>query len=185
MPADEWLIVVDMQLAFREPGAWNVPGFADAAGRIADLLPRYGGRVILTRYVPPAPLAGAWRRYFAAFPTMLLPADDPAWDIAIPCPAGGRVETRPTFGKWDAGMAALTGPDAPLAVCGVATECCVLATVLAAADAGRQVRVLEDACAGATADLHAQALAVMRAFAPVVTVARTSDTPPAHPPRTG
>ena len=45
-------------------------------------------------------------------------------------------------------MAALTGPGNPIAVCGVATECCVLSTILGAVDHGRFVRLVSDACAG-------------------------------------
>jgi nicotinamidase-related amidase len=59
-------------------------------------------------------------------------------------------------------------------MCGVATECCVLGTALGAADAGRQVTVVSDACAGATEKLHRQAMTVLEQLAPLVRVA-TSD----------
>ena len=174
IPDPEWLIVIDMQRAFGTAGSvWNAPGFHAIAPRIERLMAAYGERVILTRYVPPDPIEGAWRAYFAAFPSMRLPADDPAWDITLAHPAAARIETRVTFGKWDAGIAAIVGPDAPIALCGATTECCVLATALAAADAGHAVRVFEDACTGATPELHQKAIALMAAFAPVIQI--TSD----------
>jgi nicotinamidase-related amidase len=52
----------------------------------------------------------------------------------------------------------------------VGTECCVLATALAAADAGREVKVVADACAGATRSLHEQALTIMDTMAPLLSV---------------
>jgi nicotinamidase-related amidase len=63
--------------------------------------------------------------------------------------------------------------EAPLLVCGVATECCVLATALAAADSGRRVQVVADACAGATRQLHTQALGIMDSMSPLLSVVTT------------
>ena len=51
---------------------------------------------------------------------------------------------------------------------GVATDCCVISTVLAAADAGVPVRVVTDACAGSGDDDHERALRVMSLYAPLV-----------------
>jgi nicotinamidase-related amidase len=53
---------------------------------------------------------------------------------------------------------------------GVSTDCCVLSTALAAADAGVKVRVAADACAGATDTSHEQALAIMGLYAPLIEV---------------
>jgi nicotinamidase-related amidase len=55
-------------------------------------------------------------------------------------------------------------------LCGVATDCCVIATALAASDAGTFVRVVGDACAGSSDAAHERALAIMAGFAPQVTV---------------
>ena len=55
---------------------------------------------------------------------------------------------RTTFGKWDAETdRALGHPGGDRAAAGV-TDCCVLSTALAAADAGVHVMVAADACAG-------------------------------------
>ena len=97
IPDSEWLIVIDMQRAFGTPGSvWNAPGFHEIAPRIERLAASYGDRAILTRYVPPDPIEGMWQSYFATFPSMRLPPDDPAWDIVIAQPPGARVETRAT-----------------------------------------------------------------------------------------
>ena len=174
VPATEWLLVIDMQRAFAAASSpWAAPGFYTIVPQIERLIEAYEGRVVLTRYVPPSPLTGAWIGYFAAFPSLLLPASDPVWDLDIAARDGAAVQTRATFSKWDAGMAALVGSDTAIAVCGVATECCVLGTVLAAVDDGRAVRVISDACAGGTTAAHEQTLAVLNGFAPLVTLVTT------------
>jgi nicotinamidase-related amidase len=60
-------------------------------------------------------------------------------------------------------------------VTGVATDCCVLSTVLAAADAGVPVRVVGDACAGSTDDDHRKALELMALYAPLVALTSTAE----------
>jgi hypothetical protein len=92
--------------------------------------------------------------------------------LKLPAGAGAFVETRTTFSKWDAPMAALTGLRNRIAVCEVATECCVLSTVLGTVDHGRFVRLVSDACAAGSPQGDAQALGI---FAPMVRVANTDE----------
>jgi nicotinamidase-related amidase len=58
---------------------------------------------------------------------------------------------------------------------GVSTDCCVLSTAVAAADAGVAVQVVADACAGVTAASHEQALAVLRLYGPLIEVINVAD----------
>ncbi len=175
VPSDEWLLVIDMQRAFADPPSpWASPSFYPALRRIGGLMPLYQGRVVLTRYVPPEPLTGAWIEYYETFHSLLLPETDPAWDLMLPVPPGGLVETRATFGKWDQRMAACIGKGSGVAICGVATECCVLGTVLGAVDDGRRVRVITDACAGGMPQAHDQTLGILAAFAPLVSLIETA-----------
>ncbi len=69
----------------------------------------------------------------------------PRW--TPPPSASGRPNWRPGAGQ------------GPLLLAGVSTDCCVLSTALAAADAGVTVRVVADACAGIDDESHAKALA--------------------------
>lgn len=86
---------------------------------------------------------------------------------------GHAVVSCDTFGKWgDALSEAISGAK-KITVCGVATDCCVLTTVLAAADSGVAVRVAADACAGSSPENHRMALDTMALFTPLVTVADT------------
>ena len=77
---------------------------------------------------------------------------------------------KPTFGKWGPELEALAGDSRTLVVCGVATDCCVIATVLGAVDGGMHVRLVEDACAGISPEAHARAVGVMAGFPPQVEV---------------
>lgn len=167
-----WLVVIDPQRIFADPGSdWGSPMWPDAAARIADLLPHFRGRTILTRWVPPAADArvGSWDAYMQAWPFADRPADDPFFDLVPPFDslADAIVVDAPTFGKWDA-LAPIVGEAAELVVAGVSTDCCVISTVLPAADAGATLTIVTDACAGSTPDNHAAAVTVMGLYPPQV-----------------
>lgn len=175
VPPDEWLIVVDMQRVFADaPSPWVAPDFYKALPQVERLVAAYRGRVVLTRYVAMMPPEGAWIPYFEAFPEVLRPAADPLWDLKLQAGEGVFVETRTTFSKWDAALAARLGGASRIAVCGVATECCVLGTVLGAVDAGRFVRVITDACAGGAPAGHDQTIGILGGFAPMVSLVTTA-----------
>jgi nicotinamidase-related amidase len=170
---DPWLIAIDLQVIFADPASpWRTPDFARAAEGTATLLPAFGDRVVCTRFVAPEHPAGAWVDYYAEWPFALVPPTDPLYDLVPPL-AGrdGPVVSATTFGKWGADLAAVVGPDAPLVLTGVSTDCCVLSTALAAADAGRQVLVAADACAGLTAVDHQRALDAMALYGPLIRIA--------------
>ena len=80
--------------------------------------------------------------------------------------------SEPTFGKWGERLRDVVGADAHLVLAGVATDCCVLSTALAAADAGCTVEVAAAACAGSSDEAHERALAAMALYAPQVTIVR-------------
>ena len=165
-----WLVAIDLQVVFADPASdWCTPEFGRAASATEALLPAFADRVVCTRFVAPAQPAGAWVDYYAAWPFALVPETDPLYDLVPPFAArGGLVVSAPTFGKWGTDMAAIVGPDAPLVLTGVSTDCCVLSTALAAADAGRQVIVAADACAGLSEADHRRALDAMALYTPLI-----------------
>jgi nicotinamidase-related amidase len=169
-PATPLLAVIDMQEFFASGSPWAVPGFEDLIDPIGSLASAYGDRVIFTRFVIPDEPQGSWVGYYEAWPQVLAPEAAGLADLAQPWASEG-LDTldKPTFSKWGPELASMLGPGRDLTVCGVSTDCCVLATVLAAVDAGAQVRVVADACAGITAEAHEAALNLMGGFAPQVT----------------
>jgi nicotinamidase-related amidase len=170
-----WLVVVDMQRAFGDAGSpWCAEGYADIEPVVAGLVRSFGDRVVHTRFVrdPAEPLQ--WSAYYDDWPMFRVPVDDPVWDLTAEVPPDAPVVSAPTFSKWGPELAAVVG-DAPLVMVGVATECCVLGTAYAAADAGRAVTVVSDACAGADATVHQQALDLLALLAPLVRVTTSSE----------
>jgi nicotinamidase-related amidase len=170
------LAVIDMQEFFAAGNAWEVPGFGDVIEPIGRLERGYAERVVFTRFVIPAVPDGSWIGYYQAWPQVLAPEAAHLADLVPPW-AGQGLQTldKTTFSKWGPELAAMIGVGGELTVCGVSTDCCVLATVLAAVDAGAQVRVIADACAGITPAAHEQALSLMAAFTPQVTVCSVSE----------
>jgi len=166
-----WLVVVDLQEIFARPDSpWATPGFAAILPAVRQLVEAYAPRVAFTRFVAPEAPTGAWRAYYRQWPFALLPEDDPLYDLV---PDLGQHElpviTRTTFGKWDDELAGLLD-GAPMLLAGVATDCCVLSTALAAADAGVAVRVVAGACAGMSEPDHRRALDAMALYAPVIEI---------------
>lgn len=162
------LVVVDMQNVFGDPDSpWFAPRLPEILDPIDRLVDAYAPRVVFTRFLAPAQPTGAWRAYYERWPFALQP---PSWRgyQLIDRYAGRSTLDAYTFGKWGPSLAERT--DGDLVVAGVATDCCVLSTVLAAADAGVHVRVVADACAGSDDASHEAALAVMRLLAPLVEV---------------
>jgi nicotinamidase-related amidase len=166
------LVVVDMQRVFADAGsAWATPGYAAASAGVRRLLPAFAGRTVFTRFVAPERPTGAWIPYYREWPDQLRPADDPVWDVTPEFDTrGAAIVTATTFGKWGPDLAQATSGSDRLVVAGVSTDCCVLSTALAAADAGRFVTVPEDACAGASVADHRRALDAMALYRPLLTI---------------
>jgi nicotinamidase-related amidase len=173
------LVVIDMQDVFARPSSpWAAQDYPSALATTRHLLPAFAGRTVLTRYVAPTVPDGAWRAYFDQWPFALVPEGDPLYELAglaDVAASGAPVVTRTTFGKWGPELAAATHDAGTLVLAGVATDCCVISTALAAADAGRRVLVVADACAGSTPENHERALDIMRLYAPLIEVTTARD----------
>ncbi|MDO5495151.1 MAG: isochorismatase family protein [bacterium] len=178
MEGDPWLVVVDPQRIFADPASeWGSPMWADACGNILRLLPRFEGRTIVTRWVPPVgdERAGSWVEYMRAWPFADRDPEDPYFDVVEELRDLPVLEvSAPTFGKWDA-LLPITGPAPSLVLTGVSTDCCVISTALPAADAGATIRVVTDACAGSSAENQAAALQVMGLYPPQISLVTTGE----------
>lgn len=171
------LVVVDMHQVFGAPASpWFTPRFADAEAVIAGLLPAFGRRAVFTRFIAPDQPDGAWIRYYEQWPFALVPADHPLYDQVLAFrDTGHPVVSLPAFGKWGPELREAIGDADEIVLTGVSTDCCVLSTALAAADAGIHVLVVADACAGATDADHRRALDAMALYAPLVEIVSSAD----------
>ena len=175
---DDWLLIIDPQAIFADPASeWAVPKFDEALAVAASLAPRFDGRVLVTRWVPdPAP-RGSWADYFERWPFAARPADDPMFDLV---PAAVGLSRRPTidcptFGKWGPALQSVVGETPRLVLTGCSTDCCVMSTALAAADAGASILVVADGCAASTDEHHANGLSLMAEFDPQIKVVRSAE----------
>ena len=174
---EPWLVVIDVQKIFGEPPSpWAAPRFGEVLPVIRDLVDRYAGRVVFTRFEPPCHPRpeGSWVDYYEQWPFALEPATRASYDLVLD-PGDAPVVSRPTMGKYGSDLLAATAGSRNLVLCGVSTDCCVLSTALAAADDGAWVRVVRDACAGATDADHERSLAAMAFYAPQIEVVGSDD----------
>jgi nicotinamidase-related amidase len=169
------LAVIDMQRVFADPGSgWATPGFAAILPTVSALAAAFAPAVTTTRFVAPAEPAGAWREYYARWPFALQPPDAPLWDVVPELAGAGPTVDAPTFSKWGPALADRIG-GAALVLAGVSTDCCVLSTAVAAADAGVEVLVVADACAGVDEQSHAKTLDVLALYGPLVRVVQSAE----------
>lgn len=172
--ADSWLMIIDMQRIFAEPiSEWATPDYGSAVAGTQRLLDAFEPRVCFTRFVPPEPPTGVWMAYYEMWPFALDPVNAPLYALtdefaSVP----GTIVERTTFGKWDAETARVLGHPQEIVLAGVSTDCCVLSTALAAADAGVHVTVAADACAGVTDLDHQRALDAMALYGPMIDIAK-------------
>ena len=189
------LVVVDMQRVFGEPSSpWYTPGFDSVVEPVRRLVAAFEHRVAFTRFLVPEVPEGSWTGYYELWPFARETAAAPLLELVPPfAGAPYPLVEKPTFSKWGPELRALAGESRTLVLCGVATDCCVIATAIPAADAGMYVRVVADACRGVDDAAHERALAVMAGFPPqieVTTVEREvqrelSHGPPHGPPGSG
>jgi nicotinamidase-related amidase len=166
MEALPLLVVIDMQEVFRDPESpWATPGFEALAKPIGRLVDAFGQRVVHTRFVLPERLVGSWSPYYATWAEVTKPERSDWFELAEPYRSWASATVdKPTFSAWGSALAWAAGDPATIVLCGVATDCCVISTALAAVDSGAFVRVVSDACAGSTGAAHEAALAVMRGY---------------------
>lgn len=172
-----WLVIIDMQTIFSQyPKWWGCPKFNDIVEPIRKLAAKYGDRTLITRFVAGSDHEGSWIPYYKEFPFADVPDSDPIYDVVdqlkyLIC--DNNVVTMTTFSKWGdehKGVRAKTGKYPHLVLAGVATDCCVLSTAMAAAEAGAFVTVVLDACAGSSDDNQFAAKNILMGYAPLIEV---------------
>jgi nicotinamidase-related amidase len=167
-----WLVVIDMQRIFGDPTSqWATPGYASIEPTVAGLVRAFGDRVIFTRFVAPEHATGAWIPYYEQWPFALVPDNDPLYELTEGLNSVGHpIITETTFGKWGPALSSAMAGSGEMVLVGVSTDCCVLSTALAAADAGVHVRVVADACAGVSEVDHRRALDAMALYGPLIEI---------------
>lgn len=175
---DAWLLIIDPQVIFADAASeWTVPKFGEALAVATALAPKFNGRVLVTRWVPDAAPRGSWADYFQRWPFAARPADDPLFDLVQAANGLSRYPTIdcPTFGKWGPALQSIVGETPHLVLTGCSTDCCVMSTALAAADAGASVLVVADGCAASTNEHHANGLNLLSQYDPQIKVVQSAE----------
>jgi nicotinamidase-related amidase len=172
-----WLAVIDMQRVFGDPGSgWLAPRFGEIVGPVRQLAAAFRPRVTFTRFVAPDIPTGGWRRYYDMWPFALQPPDARIYELVDDFAGeAGHTLDAITFSKWGPELSGRVGDGGRLVLAGVSTDCCVLSTAVAAADAGAEVQVVGDACAGVNDVSHGQALDILRLYSPLIEVVTLAD----------
>ncbi|NYE95966.1 nicotinamidase-related amidase [Psychromicrobium silvestre] len=176
-----WLVLIDLQRVFAEADSpWCTPMFDSAAAGCQRLKVGFGDRVALSRFLVPEQPEGSWIPYYQRWPFALEPESVELFDLTAdfspaesndPAEPGNAVLLdRTTFNKWDAAAAEALGQPEQIVLAGVSTDCCVLSTALAAADAGVLVQVVADACGGVSEEDHQRALELLSLYSPQIEV---------------
>jgi nicotinamidase-related amidase len=168
-------VVIDMQHGFRDlTSQWCVPRYDEIVPVIDVLRKSLKRPTFFTRFVPEPDERGAWQAYYDYWSQMRLPVNSATWDITLSISDQSQVVTASTFSKWPQ-LAPYVPLGARLIVSGVATDCCVLSTVLGAVDAGRFVTLVSDACAALNDQAQKQTLELLRLLFPLCTVISSAE----------
>ncbi|MDO4411523.1 cysteine hydrolase family protein [Cutibacterium sp.] len=176
--SEPWLVIIDPQTIFASPTSqWGSPAFPDVIGPINRLVEAYHGHIIVTRWIPSVTHEGSWHDYFQRWAFADRPEDDPLFDLVEEARAWVERPTVDitTFSKWGSQLSAITGTYPHLLLTGVSTDCCVIATALAATDAGAWVKIVSDGCAGSSPQNHEAALTVMDLYSPQIEILTASE----------
>lgn len=179
LEGQKFLIIIDMQEIFqKEESQWFCPEYERAEAALMPIAANFRGKVVWTKFVRDEGEKGSWHDYYQRWNKCREAPGSSVWSLTMKTRPDDLILTRSTFSKWDAELAGMTSGAGQILIGGVATDCCVLGTVLGAVDAGRHVTVIKDGCAGASAKAHDEALSLMGMLSPMVSIKQSGELEP-------
>lgn len=166
------LVLIDFQQIFADPNnSWYIPdieqAFANAKKLEQEFLQR-GDNIIYTQFIPQSDPKGEWIAYYKKYPFALDVSAQKYYElIDKPNNSGIQCLRSHKFSKWDVLKPYI---DESMYICGVASGCCVMLTILAAIDDGIKVYFMKDASAGSSIEAHQRTLDLLKRFEPMVEI---------------
>lgn len=175
---DPLLVVIDVQRVFLEGSPWRIEALPGRLPNIVALARDRSPDVVFTRHVPaPDGGSGTWRDFYRAWSEV--GRDPSVWDLVPQLTGIPGVDATKSiysaFGASELHDELSKRASQGLVLCGVETDCCVLATVLEAIDRGLPVSVVHDAVASPDQTAHVGALAICRRLGEQVELVSTAE----------
>lgn len=164
------LLVIDMQKVYLKGGAWECLDTEVAAANIIKVIDSgVCDRVVLTKFIEPSDPRGVWKDYNEKYAEINAdPVNAELIDELVPYAGRFPVYEKSFYSAFaDPVLAEVCRSADRLIICGVVAECCVLATVMGAMDAGVKVIYLTDAVSGFTPQKEQAVLTVMSGEIPL------------------
>ena len=164
------LLVIDMQNVYRPGEEWGCPDFPRALRNITTLLDA-GVPAVFTRFVPPVDPVGTWQDYNRDYAHINENSylNDMAAELT-PYLERFPLVDKSTYSSWTAEVAELAKDYDRILLSGVVAECCVLATLMAAIDAGKKVVYLADCVAGQSDEYERSIQKIAEIYVPMHTL---------------
>jgi len=174
------LLLIDFQNVFNDPKlSWYCPKFNDALKVALLCHQKLQCQTYITGFLPPNTKIPIWNDYFNCFPDISTDSNNVIYDLNFPADSYGKIVWSPTFGKWDTIRKHIFNEPGDsidtVYICGVATDCCVLATALAAVDDGMNVYIISDGCASGNDTQHLKGLDIMQGFSPNIKIVNSCE----------
>lgn len=166
------LVLIDFQKIFANKNyPWYVPNIEKAfenAKKIEKEFLEQQSEVIYTQFIPEENPKGEWINYYKKYPFALEEKNRELYELIenaeneqIKCVSSHK------FSKWDVIKPYIQDT---MYICGVASGCCVLLTILAAIDDGIKVYFIQDASAGSSLEAQKRTLEILKRFEPMVEI---------------
>ena len=176
MPNKDLLLVIDMQNVYLPGEEWGCPAFPQAIKNITALLDS-GVPAVFTRFVPPSEAVGTWQDYNRDYAHINESAylNDMAAELKPYLDCYPLVD-KSTYSSWTPEIARLAEGYDRILLSGVVAECCVLATLMVAMDAGKKVVYLTDCVAGQSEEYERSIQKIAEIYVPMHTLVLDSKT---------
>ncbi len=164
------LLIIDMQNVYLSGQPWACSGIEAVQSQILRLLesPKTTN-VLFTRYIPSDHPVGRWAEYNRLYEEINAnPWMSEMVESLFPYTNRWPVYDKAVYSSYSIReVQTLAARAERVVIAGVVAECCVLATVFGAVDAGDPVVYLTDAVAGLTEDSRQTAQQIVESFAPL------------------